>query len=152
MQKYSEQRGGEVDSDTINDIFRARFVADSDPVALTGYQLDRSGGHDAITVHITDRGAKRSLQGSGEGALSAFVDALTRNNQRRIAVVDYTEHAIGEGTDAEAVTYVQLNIDGQRISGVAMDRDVVSASMKAVLSAWNRSLLQAEEGRQQKVA
>ena len=92
------------------------------------------------------------FRSSGEGALSAFVDALTRNNQRRIAVVDYNEHAIGEGTNAEAVTYVQLNIDGQRVSGVAMDRDVVSASMKAVLSAWNRSILQAEGEPRQKVA
>jgi len=152
VQKHSEKQGGEVDSDTINRIFRDRFVVDSNPVALTGYQLDRSGGRDAITVHITDRGVKRSLQGSGEGALSAFVDALTRNNQRRIAVVDYNEHAIGEGTNAEAVTYVQLNIDGQRVSGVAIDRDVVSASMKAVLSAWNRSILQAEGEPRQKVA
>ena len=51
------------------------------------------------------------------------------------------EHAIGSGTDAEAAAYVQLNIDGRRVSGVAFDHDTLSASLKAVLSALNRTLL-----------
>ena len=75
-----------------------------------------------------------------------------RHGGRRIAVVDYSEHAIGAGTNAEAVTYVQLNIDGRRVAGVAFDQDVVSASMKAVLSAWNRAELEARQGGAQKVA
>ena len=62
-----------------------------------------------------------------------------RHDGRQIHVVDYNEHAIGAGTEAEAVAYVQLNIDGQRVSGVAMDHDTVSASLKAVLSACNRA-------------
>ena len=56
----------------------------------------------------------------------------------KIHVVDYSEHAMGEGTDAEAVAYVQLNVDGQRIAGAAFDHDTISASLKAVLSALNR--------------
>ena len=79
------------------------------------------------------------MDGEGEGALSAFVDALIRTGQQKINVVDYSEHAIGTGTNAEAIAYVQLNIDGQRFSGVATDHDTVSASLKAVLSAVNRS-------------
>ena len=67
-------------------------------------------------------------------------------------MVDYSEHAVGEGTNAEAVTYVQLNIDGKRVAGVALDHDVVSASMKAVLSAWNRAEREAREAGGQKVA
>ncbi|MES9903102.1 MAG: alpha-isopropylmalate synthase regulatory domain-containing protein, partial [Sedimenticola sp.] len=60
-------------------------------------------------------------------------------------VVDYSEHAIGEGTDAEAAAYIQLNIDGVRVSGVAFDHDTVSASLKAVLSAINRMQVQRTE-------
>ena len=150
VQKHSEVHGGEVDGATIHRIFKERFIADNAPLALSGYQLDRSAGHDAIKVHLSESGTKRTLQGEGEGALSAFVDALMRHGGRRIAVVDYSEHAIGAGTNAEAVTYVQLNIDGQRVAGVALDQDVVSASMKAVLSAWNR--MQAEAAQRQKVA
>ena len=152
VQKHSEVHGGEVDGATIHRIFKQRFVADSAPLALSGYQLDRSAGRDAIKVHVSEGGTKRTLQGDGEGALSAFVDALMRHGGRRIAVVDYSEHAIGAGTNAEAVTYVQLNIDGRRVAGVAFDQDVVSASMKAVLSAWNRAELEARQGGAQKVA
>jgi 2-isopropylmalate synthase len=150
VQKISEQQG-EVDSASINAVFRQRFIADSDPMALTGYQLDRSAGRDAINVHVIERGVKRTLHGEGEGALSAFVDALVRHGKSRIAVVDYSEHAIGAGTNAEAVAYVQINIDGQRVTGVAMDHDTVSASMKAVLSAWNRQQIEARQN-EQKVA
>ena len=53
--------------------------------------------------------------------------------------MDYSEHAVGEGTDAEAVAYVQINVDGQRTAGAAFDRDTVSAAMRAVLSALNRA-------------
>ena len=141
-----------MDGATIHRIFTERFIADSAPLALAGYQLDRSAGHDAIKVHVTEGATKRTLNGEGEGALSAFVDALMRHGGRRIAVVDYSEHAVGEGTNAEAVTYVQLNIDGKRVAGVALDHDVVSASMKAVLSAWNRAEREAREAGGQKVA
>jgi 2-isopropylmalate synthase len=57
-----------------------------------------------------------------------------RHSGQHINVVDYSEHAIGSGTDAEAVAYIQLNIDGQRVAGAAFDHDTVSASLKAVLS------------------
>ena len=139
VQKASEASGGEVDSATIHRLFTENFIADSDPMSLTGYQLDRNTGHDAINAHVVERGVKHTLHGEGEGALSAFVDCLVRHGRNRIAVVDYSEHAIGAGTNAEAIAYVQLNIDGQRVSGVARDHDTVSASMKAVLSAWNRT-------------
>jgi 2-isopropylmalate synthase len=56
-----------------------------------------------------------------------------------VVVVDYSEHAVGEGTDAEAAAYVQLNIDGRRVSGAALDHDTVSASLMAVMAALNRA-------------
>jgi len=70
--------------------------------------------------------------------MSAFVDAWERQNGLNIAVVDYSEHAIGKGTNAEAIAYVQLNIDGHRAGGAAKDHDTVSASLMAVIAALNR--------------
>ena len=138
VQAESERRGGEVGSTDIHALFRANFVTDRHPLALLGYRLDRQGGRDTIEARLVDDGAEKPVTGAGEGALSAFIDALMRHAGRQIHVVDYSEHAIGAGTGAEAVAYVQLNIDGQRVSGVAMDHDTVSASLKAVLSACNR--------------
>lgn len=61
-----------------------------------------------------------------------------RYSNQQLNIVDFQEHAIGEGTDAEAVAYVQINIGGARKSGAAFDRDTVSAALKALLSALNR--------------
>ncbi|QAU32972.1 2-isopropylmalate synthase [Janthinobacterium sp. 17J80-10] len=139
VQKASEAVSGEIDGATIHALFRKNFVVESGALVLQGYQIRHEGGHDAIEAAIDENGATRQLRGEGEGALSAFVDALMRHSGRQINVVDYSEHAIGAGTDAEAAAYVQLNIDGQRYSGAAFDHDTVSASLKAVLAALNRA-------------
>ena len=142
VQHESEQSTGEIDSSTIHDLFMVHFVADRMPVRLTGYRLDRQRGHDVIEVSVAIDGVDLSMRGEGEGAISAFVDAWTRHSGQHLNVVDYSEHSMGEGTDAEAVAYVQINVDGARVSGVSFDRDTVSASLKAVLSALNRALTQ----------
>ena len=139
VQQASEARSGEIDSATIHGLFMQHFVADQKPARLTGYRLDRKDGHDVIVAQIVENGREYSLHGEGEGALSAFVDGWMRHSGSRINVVDYSEHALGSGTDAEAVAYIQLNVEGQRVSGVALDHDTVSASLKALLSAMNRA-------------
>jgi len=141
VQNESEARKGEIDSADIKALFMRNFVADQKPLTLKGYQLNRISGHDSIEAHLVRDGKQYQLLGEGEGAISSFVDCLMRYSGHRINVVDYSEHAIGAGTNAEAIAYVCLNINGQRISGVALDHDTVSASLKAVLSALNRFLL-----------
>ena len=140
VQKLSEQRSGEIDSATIYALFLQHFVTDHAPFSLDGYKLERADGQDLIQAKIFENGNQSTLHGNGEGALSAFIDGWIKRSKQQISVVDYNEHAIGAGTDAEAVAYVQLNIDGQRVSGVAFDHDTLSASLKAVLSALNRNL------------
>jgi 2-isopropylmalate synthase len=138
VQQVSEAQGGEVDGPAIHRLFHDHFVADQVPARLLGYQLNRNG-HDVIEAHVADRDCEQTLHGEGVGAIAAFVDAWSRHSGHRISVVDYSEHAVGGGTDAEAAAYVQLNVDGQRVSGAAFDRDTVSASLRAVLSALNRA-------------
>ncbi len=138
VQTESEQRGGEIDAATIHRLFMANFVADQGPVILLGYRLERNG-RDTIEARISEAGTEHVLRGTGEGAISAFIDAWQQHSGQRVNVVDYTEHAVGEGTNAEAAAYVQLNVDGRRVSGAALDHDTVSAPLKAVLSAINRA-------------
>jgi 2-isopropylmalate synthase len=140
VQKASEEKSGEIDSSNIHALFMKHFVAAQRTFALSGYKLTGEAGHDAIVAEISDNGRTVEIKGEGEGALSAFVAALSRHSGRQINIVDYTEHAIGAGTDAEAAAYVQLNVDGQRSSGAALDHDTVSASLKAVLSAYDNAL------------
>jgi 2-isopropylmalate synthase len=115
------------------------FVTTDAPLALASYRLDRSEGQDTLEAEIVHGALRQTIQGGGQGAIEALVDAWQRGFGHRVNIVDYSEHAIGGGTDAEAVAYVQINVDGQRTAGAAFDRDTVSAAMRAVLSALNRA-------------
>ncbi|HSO82648.1 2-isopropylmalate synthase [Thiocapsa sp.] len=137
VQAQSERCGGEMDAESIHRIFMDHFVVDQSPVRLLGYRLDRNG-HDVIEARIAGPDGEYRLSGEGEGAMAAFVDAWSRWTGQPVRILDYQEHAIGEGTDAEAIAYVQLELGSQRIAGAAIDRDTVAASLGAVLSALNR--------------
>jgi 2-isopropylmalate synthase len=141
VQRESESQSGEISAERIHALFLQHFADARHPLTLLGYRLDRQQGRDLIEAQIEDAGRQHSIRGSGEGAIEAFVDAWTCAYGNRINVVDYSEHAIGPGTAADAVAYVQLNVDGHRVAGAAFDRDTVSASMRAVLAALNRAQL-----------
>jgi 2-isopropylmalate synthase len=138
VQRASETRGGVLDAAQIRAIFEQHFIVDQEPHRLLGYRLDRNG-HDVIEARIGTPDGEQRLHGEGQGAMAAFVDAWTRWSGRNVAVLDYQEHAIGEGTDAEAAAYVRVEIDGRAINGAAIDRDTVAASLRALLSALNRA-------------
>ena len=138
VQRESERRGGEIGSDEIAAIFRRDFVQPERPLGLVSYQLRRNGS-DKIAARVRIDGSEALLQGEGEGAIAAFIDAWTRHSGQRVAVVDYSEHALGEGADAEAVAYVLLNVDGVRVAGAAFSHDTVAAALRAVISGINRA-------------
>lgn len=141
VQKAAETQSGEIDSATIHALFRAKFVNTHNPNQLNGYRIDRSNNRDVIEARITSNGAEQVIRGEGEGAISAFVNGWMQHSGLQINVLDYTEHSINAGTDSEAAAYVQLNIDGKRVGGAALDRDTVSASLSAVLAAINQAQL-----------
>ena len=138
VQRESERLGTEVDSATIHALFCEHFAGTDGPAGLQGYRIDRRDGVEVIDAQLLRDGQPLQVHGEGEGAMSAFIDGWMRATGQRIDVIDYSEHAIGEGTDAEAAAYVKLNIDGCRVAGAAFDHDTVSASLMAVLSALNR--------------
>jgi 2-isopropylmalate synthase len=139
VQRESETHSGEIGSARIHELFVQHFADTRHPRALLGYRLNRRDGVDQIEAQVANAGHVQTIRGTGEGAIEAFVNAWTTAFATQINVVDYSEHALGEGTAAEAVAYVHLNIDGRRSAGAAFDRDTVSASMRAVLAAMNRA-------------
>ncbi|MBZ9560131.1 MULTISPECIES: 2-isopropylmalate synthase [unclassified Modicisalibacter] len=136
VQQASERVTGELSSAQIRDLLRETFVIEA-PLRLKGYRLDRDEA-EQLSITLYEGEKTLSLEGAGNGVISAFMDAWQRHSGQVVSVVDYGEHALGEGSDASAIAFVQLNIDGQRVSGMAEDGDTVSASLKAVLSAINR--------------
>ena len=75
-----------------------------------------------------------TVTGTGDGALAAFINALQTHFGRDIEIVHYDEHALSAGTDASAICYIQLEVNGNLKTGVASHSDIVSASLNAVLN------------------
>jgi 2-isopropylmalate synthase len=139
IQAHTDAAAGEVDSARIHALFLAHFADAGSPVRLDGYRLERNRNNDRIEIDLFLAGRRQTLHGSGEGAIEAFVDAWQHAMGNRVSVVDYSEHALTTGTEAEAVAYTQLNVDGERVTGVAFDRDTVGASLNAMVAALNRA-------------
>ncbi|WP_367846345.1 2-isopropylmalate synthase [Rhodoferax sp. WC2427] len=78
--------------------------------------------------------------GHGVGPIDAFVNHLNATGTTQVRVLDYHEHALGAGANAQAVAYLELRIDEQHtVFGVGMDANIVSASLKAILSGLQRA-------------
>jgi 2-isopropylmalate synthase len=80
-----------------------------------------------------------AIQGSGTGPIDAFVAGLMAATGQVVRVLDYREHAIGSGASAQAVAYLELRINEETLFGVGMDGNIVSASLKAIVSGLQRS-------------
>ena len=95
----------------------------------------------AQVAKITVDGTLKTILGHGNGPVDGFVDAIRRESGLSFDVADYREHAIGMGANAAAVAYVELRLgDGSTLFGVGIDKNIVVASLKAVLSGVNRAL------------
>jgi 2-isopropylmalate synthase len=139
VQADADVTSGEIQSGRIHALLLEAFGDRGGPARLDGYRLERSRVDDHIEIDLFLSGRRQTLHGAGEGAIEAFVDAWQRTMGNRITVVDYSEHAITAGTEAEAAAYVQLNVDGERVGGFAVDRDTVGASLGAMVAALNRT-------------
>ncbi len=85
-------------------------------------------------------GVEKTLRSVGNGPIDGFVAALRAESGVAFELVDYREHAIGSGANASAVAYVEIKVAGDRtLFGVGIDKNIVAASLKAVVSAVNRA-------------
>jgi 2-isopropylmalate synthase len=110
-----------------------------DRFALRDYEETGSAGQRLFVGRVAVDGVERSISGRGNGLISGVIDALGETGPN-LDVVDYSEHAIGHGADAQAAAYVECRTDdGRTVFGVGLDSDIATASVRAVLSAANRA-------------
>ncbi|HEX6527187.1 MAG TPA: 2-isopropylmalate synthase [Streptosporangiaceae bacterium] len=138
IQARTDDEGGEVSPQEMWDIFSAEYLAEGS-VALLDHQASSvvEAKH-ALSAEVRVDGVAREVEGTGNGPISAFCDALASVGIEA-RVLDYHEHALTAGSDAQAAAYVECEIGGQVLWGVGVDTNTVTASMRAVLSAVNRS-------------
>jgi 2-isopropylmalate synthase len=148
IQRITDETGKEVTAGDVYDIFNKEYLQQERPFKLVSHRITgnpkaSAGEQFHIEVEIEENGKVRHLSGKGDGAIAAFVNSL----KLPIRIMDYTEHAIGTGTDTRAASYVEIRI-GESPSGfgVGVHGDIVTASFLAILSAVNRHMVsQAEE-------
>ena len=151
VQRHTDTYGGEVDGDRLWSIFADEYLpaAAAPEVELScwgrfelrGATLTSTGDDEdsTLTVTLVDGGEEKHLTASGNGPLDAFVTAL-ESTGLSVRILDYVEHALSEGRDAKAASYVECEVDGQVLWGVGIDPSITTSSFKAVISAINRAL------------
>ena len=141
IQAITEDSGTEISPAAMWDAFRTVYLPAAPAWELRGQDLVSGDGGDGtrITAQLVVDGAPRTVTGVGNGPIAAFVDALRSGLGVEMDVVDYAEHALGQGADATAVAYVEtIARDGSLWWGVGTHQNIITASLRAVLSALAR--------------
>jgi 2-isopropylmalate synthase len=140
VQEVADRTGKELTSADIWSLFQETYERDG--IRLISYRLlpEPRVGERRIAAAIAVEGVERRIEGVGNGPIAAFVDALSRECDIELEVLDYHEDAVGAGADAQAAAYVQICGNGAgTLYGVGIDGDIVTASLKAVASAATRA-------------
>jgi 2-isopropylmalate synthase len=139
VQDWTDRTGKEASSSDIWTMFGQRYLAAGD-FDLVEYRTFPNSKGRTINATIVDCGDERIIEGKGSGPLDGFVDALRGAGIADLAVLTYHEHALGAGSDAQAAAYVEAGLpDGRTMFGVGIDRDIVRASLRAVISIAGRA-------------
>ncbi|MFV0458508.1 MAG: 2-isopropylmalate synthase [Actinomycetales bacterium] len=144
VQRHSDDEGGEVSPQDMWDMFADEYL----PAQETDKQWGRFAlratrstsqveGADQLSIDLEDRSEPRTLESMGNGPIDAFATALQQVGVE-VRVLDYVEHAMSAGHDAVAASFVECELDDQVLWGVGIDANIVTASLKAVVSAVNR--------------
>jgi 2-isopropylmalate synthase len=143
IQRHTDGEGGEVDSATMWNIFAGEYLAPGE-LELVSISSRSSDEEEVITATVRARGVEHVLTGRGNGPIAAFCDAVSPvdlgGGGLKVRVLDYTEHALTAGEDAEAASYLEIEIGDTVLWGVGISGSTTQASLRAVVSGINRFL------------
>jgi 2-isopropylmalate synthase len=144
VQAKTDSEGGEINPEQMWGIFEDEYLpTESAPwgrFRLRGLSQSSTLGEDVkLVAEITDRGTNHTLNGTGNGPIAAFCNAIASHGVS-VQVLDYYEHALSAGGDASAAAYLECTIDGETFWGVGIDPNTTTASLKAIVSAINRAI------------
>ncbi|RKE49999.1 MULTISPECIES: 2-isopropylmalate synthase [unclassified Sphingomonas] len=141
VQAYADETSRELNAADIWSLFERTYMPQADDrVELRDYEESGASGQRVFIGRVAIDGEERSISGRGNGLISGVIAAIAESTGPTLDVVDYNEHAIGHGADAQAAAYVECRTaEGRTVFGVGMDTDIATASVRAVLSAANRA-------------
>ncbi len=142
IQRHTDDAGGEVDAARMWGIFAAEYLSPG-PFELVSFSSASDDGTERIVAAVRAFGAEHTLCGMGNGPIAAFCQALSAIDLGLggvgVRVLDYAEHALTAGRDAEAAAYLEIEVGDRVLWGVGISESIVRASMRGVISALNRA-------------
>ena len=142
IQHITDEEGKELPSKRIYDEFVKTYVKQNDGrFGFVDYKTKadpKEKGRIDVTATITDHGKEKTIKGSGTGLVDGFIDAFSKYLDKKLSVVDYSEHSLQRGSDAKAICYMEIAYPEGKIFGVAIDENIATASLDAIVSAVNR--------------
>ena len=149
VQKFAEETAEEISVKQIGEIFETEYLHNKTPYFLQEYRYNfvdekTKNGEDICfcTALIIKNKKEISISGEGNGPINAFVNAVKNAFDISFALVSYEEHALAKGSSAEAASYISIKLDNDKtFFGVGVDTNTSKASIKAIVSALNRSVI-----------
>ncbi|MDH3293199.1 MAG: 2-isopropylmalate synthase [Acidimicrobiia bacterium] len=142
IQQITDTTGKEITGQEIWNEFRKHYLSPSKPYELVSFETSQNvegSDRSKVRAKIKVDGEEARIDGEGGGAVEAFTKAIRESFDLDLRVLDYHEHAIGAGADAQAVCYMELKVEGKELWGVGMHGDIVTASLRAIISGVNRA-------------
>ena len=134
VQAVMDTEGKELSAQDLWDLFQREYGT----ARITTPVVQQTASGDGVA--LTAQWEGQQIEGQGAGPIEAFVNALNAISNTTVRVLDYHEHAMGAGANAQAVAYLELRINEQHtVFGVGMDANIVSASLKAIVSGMQRA-------------
>jgi 2-isopropylmalate synthase len=141
VQAIADGEGVELAADRLWDAFQSEYLEGNGRYGFVSHSASADQAEQDVVAKITVDGNLKTILGHGNGPVDGFVDAIRKESGLNFDVADYREHAIGMGANAAAIAYVELRLaDGSSLFGVGVDKNIVVASLKAVISGVNRAL------------
>jgi 2-isopropylmalate synthase len=149
IQKKADETGMEIRSDQIYATFEEEYLNKNNPFALVKFRSFTSEHDDDKTgclARIQINGEEKEIQGEGNGPIDAFKQAILPFYEGGFTLASYHEHSLSQGSDSKAIAYLEIvNKDYDSYFGVGIDTNITIASIKAMLSALNRSQQDSKE-------
>ena len=148
VQGLTDSEGGEVSSEKLWEIFQDEYLPapNSKPELKWGrFELKRMktesemDGEVKLDIVLRDGANEIAVSGTGNGPISAFLSILKAQGVDT-RLLDYVEHTMSAGGDAQAASYIELDVAGKTLWGVGIDSDIATSSLKAVISGVNRAI------------
>lgn len=137
----ADAKGTELSANDIHEVFRREYLDRAEPVALQHFKTTERDSAVTCEAALTINAQPHKLTGHGNGPIDAFTRALAATSLPKFEVLSYAEHSLGKGSEARAVSYIQIKTErGQSLFGAGIDTNIELASIKAIVSALNRAL------------